>query len=175
VTADPKSLEHVVSIVINAAIDRVWTEITKTGRIQRPLFNTVLESSLQPGARLRYYSPDKKRIFVVGEVLEIDPPRHFKHTYVFTMANEPPTVVTWRLEEVSGGCKVTITHTGFSAAHKTPEKTGAGWQQILGLLKAEVETGSIPFGTRAMYAMMGLMSFMLPKTTTVEHADKEGW
>lgn len=67
--------EHVVSIHIDVPVQRVWDEITKTGRIQRALYNTVLESDLQPGSPLRYYSPDRKRVFVVGEVVEVDPPR----------------------------------------------------------------------------------------------------
>lgn len=72
--------EHVVSIHIGVPVQRVWDEITKTGRIQRALYNTVLESDLQPGSPLRYYSPDRKRVFVVGEVVEVDPPRKFAHT-----------------------------------------------------------------------------------------------
>lgn len=167
--------DHVLTIVIEAPVEAVWNEITKTGRLQRPLMNTVLESDLQPGHKLRYYSPDKKRVFVVGEVLEVTPPHRFQHTYVFTMSYEPPTVVTWELEEVPEGCRVTLTHGGWTDAHKAPEKSQAGWQQILESLKAEVETGKIPFKTRLMYAVMGSMSFMLPKSTKVEEVERAGW
>ena len=61
--------DQVVSIEINVPRQRVWDEITKLGRVQRAVMNTLLESALVPGAKMRYYSPDKKRVFVVGKVV----------------------------------------------------------------------------------------------------------
>ncbi|NIT88542.1 MAG: ATPase, partial [Gemmatimonadetes bacterium] len=57
----------------------MWNEITKTGSVQRPLYNTVLDIDLRPGGRLRYSSPDGKRVFVAGEVLEVDAPHLLRH------------------------------------------------------------------------------------------------
>ncbi|MEZ4416026.1 MAG: SRPBCC domain-containing protein [Gemmatimonadota bacterium] len=168
--------DHVVSIHISVPVQKVWDEITKTGRIQRALYNTVLESSLEPGARLRYYSPDRKRVFVVGEVVEVEAPRKFSHTYWFTMwKGGPPTLVTWELAEEAGGCRVTVTHSGWTAEHEAREKSGAGWREILGLLKADLETGQIPLKTRMLYTVMGWFSFALPKTTSKAYADEKGW
>ncbi|MEX0906987.1 MAG: SRPBCC domain-containing protein, partial [Gemmatimonadota bacterium] len=134
--------EHVASIHIDVPVERVWSEITKTGRVQRALYNTVLETELRPGARLRYYSPDRSRVFIVGEVVAVDPPRMFSHTYWFTMwKGGGPTLVTWLLEAEAGGCRVTVTHSGWTAEHEAAEKTGAGWREILGLLKQDLETG----------------------------------
>lgn len=172
----PESLpDHVCSILIRVPIEDVWDEITKTGSVQRPLYNTVLDIDLEPGGRLRYSSPDRSRVFVAGEVLEVDPPRRLKHTYIFTMKPEPPTVVTWELEEVPEGCRVTVTSSGWTTEHAAPEKVAAGWTEILGLLKSELETGDIPFKTRAVYWMQGLFMFALPKTTKKEYADEQGW
>ncbi len=166
----------VISIDIHVPIQKVWHEITKTGSIQRALYNSVLEGQLKPGSRLRYYSPDKKRVFVVGEALEVDPPRRFKHTYHFMMNGvEPPTTVTWELEEISGGTRVSVTHAGFTSAHKGREKQKAGWEEILGLLKSELETGTIAFKMRVMYGIMGMTSWMLPKSTKVEEVEKAGF
>ena len=74
-TAPTTLPDHVISIHIAVPIRRVWDEITKTGRVQRALYNTVLECDLKPGGRLRYYSPDRKRVFIVGKVVDVDPPR----------------------------------------------------------------------------------------------------
>lgn len=167
--------DRVVRIDIDAPITAVWDEITKTGRIQKALYNTVLDGDLHPGGRLRYYSPNRKRVFVVGEVMEIEPPHRFVHTYVMTLDPDLPTVVTWELEEVGNTCRVTLTHSGWTDAHKSADKNEAGWTEILGLLKAQVETGDVPFKTRMMYRVMGFFSFALPKTTSVEYADKQGW
>jgi uncharacterized protein YndB with AHSA1/START domain len=167
--------EHVASILIDAPIQKVWDEITKTGTIQRAVYNTILDSTLKAGDRLRYYSPNRKRVFVVGEVVEVEAPKKFVHTYIFTMKPGPPTLVTWDLAETDEGCRVTVTHSGWTDAHEDVDKQAAGWREILGLLKAEVETGTIPLKTRLQYAAMGLMSFMLPKTTKAGYADEQGW
>ncbi len=167
--------DHVVSIHISVPVQKVWDEITKTGRVQKALYNTVLESELKPGSRLRYYSPDRKRVFIVGEVVEVEPPHRFAHTYMFTMREEPRTLVTWELSEESDGCRVTITHSGWTAEHEAPEKVAAGWTEILGLLKHELETGDIPLKTRIMYRVMGWFMFMMPKATRTEHVDDKGW
>ena len=168
--------DQVASIHIAVPVAKVWEEITSTGRVQRALYNTVLDMELRPGARLRYYSPNRKRVFIVGEVVEVDPPRRFSHTYWFTMwKGGGPTLVTWELKEESGGCRVTVTHSGWTAEHEAAEKTGAGWREILSLLKQELETGAIPLKTRLMYGVMNLFLFAMPKTTTVAHADEQGW
>ncbi len=167
--------DHVISIHIAVPVRRVWDEITKTGRVQRALYNTVLECDLKPGGRLRYYSPDRKRVFIVGKVVTVDPPRKFAHTYMFTTDTTPPTLATWELVEESGGTRVTITHSGWTTAHKAPHKVAKGWTEILGLLKSDLETGDIPLKTKVVYQLMKWFMFMMPKTTKTEYADKQGW
>jgi len=167
--------DHVCSIVIHVPVDAVWAEITKTGSIQRPLYNTFLDIDLEPGGSLRYLSPDRKRVFVAGKVLEVDPPTRLKHTYMFAMKPEPETVVTWELEAIDGGTRVTLTHAGWTSEHTAPEKHEAGWNEILGLLKSELETGQIAAKTRFIYWLQGLFMFALPKTTKVEYVDEQGW
>jgi uncharacterized protein YndB with AHSA1/START domain len=167
--------DHVVSIDIGVPRQRVWDEITKLGRVQRSVMNCLLESTLQPGAKLRYYSPDKSRVFVVGEVVECTPPRRFTHTYRLLMHSESPSLVTWELQEIPGGCRVTVTHSGWTDQVKTHKGVVGGWRQILAALKQELETGQLPFMTRLVWGMMGAMTFMLPKATKVEEVDKAGW
>jgi uncharacterized protein YndB with AHSA1/START domain len=168
--------DQVASIFIAVPVERVWAEITKTGRLQRALYNTVLDTELVPGARLRYYSPNRERVFIVGEVVEVDPPRRFAHTYWFTMwKGGGPTLVTWDLSAQAGGCRVTVTHSGWTEAHEDAQKTGAGWREILGLLKQELETGTLPLRTRIMYRVMGWFMFAMPARTRTSHVDEQGW
>lgn len=172
---EPKNQERVASIFIDAAVEAVWEEITKTDSLQRPLYNTVLASDFEPGSRLRYASRNGSRVFVVGEVIEVTSPNRFVHTYIMTLDPDPETTVTWELVSEGDGCRVTITHSGWTDEHKTMNKTIKGWVEILDLLKSEVETGSIPVKTRLTYRAMALFSFALPKRTTAAHADNEGW
>ncbi len=175
-SSDPSQTlpDQVCSVVIKVPVEKVWAEITKTGSIQRPLYNTMLDIELEPGGRIRYYSPDRKRVFVAGKVLEVDPPRKLRHTYIFTMSPDPVTEVTWELEPVEGGCRVTLTHAGWTV-EKDARKHAAGWVEILGLLKSELETGEIPRKTRLIYWVQGLFLWAMPKTTTTRHADEQGW
>lgn len=167
--------ERVASIFIHSPMQRVWDEITKTGSLQRALYNTVLIGDLSPGSRIRYSSEDHKHVFVVGEVIEVTPPTRYVHTYIMTMHTDPETTVAWDLAEEDGGCRVTITHSGWTDEHRTADRTVKSWAEILGLLKSEVETGSIPLKTRVTYRLMGLFSFALPKRTSAAHADEHGW
>ncbi|HXV87390.1 MAG TPA: SRPBCC domain-containing protein [Gemmatimonadales bacterium] len=167
--------DHVLSIDIMVPVQKVWDEITKLGRVQRALMNTVLESTLVPGAKLRYYSTDKKRVFVVGEVVEVAPPRRFTHTYMFTQRPEKPSLVTWELAEIPGGCRVTLTHGGWTDQVKTHKSVVGGWRQILAVLKTELETGDIPLGTKIMYGLMSAFMFMMPRSTRTEEVARAGW
>ena len=171
---NPTSLpDHVTSIHIAVPVQRVWDEITKRGVVQRSLYNTVLDCDLTPGSRLRYYSPDRSRVFIVGEVVEVVPLKRFSYTYTFTTwKTGAPTLVTWELAEEAGGCRVTVTHSGWNTDHKAPHKTASGWQEILGLLKRELETGDIPLKTKAVYRVMNWFLFAMPKTTKTEYIDK---
>jgi uncharacterized protein YndB with AHSA1/START domain len=166
--------DRVCQITIGVPVQAVWDEITKTGSIQRPLYNTVLSIELEPGGRLRYSSPDGNRVFVAGEVLELDPPHKLRHTYIFTMSPDAVTEVTWELEEVPEGCRVTLTHAGWTS-EKDARKHEAGWIEILGLLKSELETGDIPGKTKLAYWLQGKFMWMMPRTTTASYADEQGW
>lgn len=168
--------DQVLSIDIHVPVDKVWHEITKTGAIQRAVNNCVLEGQLQPGTKLRYYSPSRKRVFVIGEVVEFVPPSKFAHTWKFTMgADDFFTLVTWELSPISGGTRVKLTHSRWLDTAKTYKNVGTTWGEILRLLKLDLETGDIPFKTKVMYGMFGALEFMLPKSTTVESVSRQGY
>ncbi len=174
--SEPQGLaDHVLSIDIQAPVERVWEEITRTGRVQRALFNTVLETELRPGSRLRYYSPNRQRVFIVGEVVEVSPPYRFAHTYMFVQRPEEPTLVTWELHEIPGGTRIVLTHGGFTDQLKTHHSVVKGWTSILELLKQQIETGDIPLRTKFTYRLMGAFTFMLPKATRTEEVERAGW
>lgn len=166
-------LTKVLSIDLNAPIEKVWHELTKQGEISRPMYNTALHvqgGKIAPGARLRYSNASGKNTFIVGEILEVDPPRRLVHTFVMTFGNDKPATVTWELEPRGSATRVTLTHV-FAAPSKDNQKVAKGWTQILDLLKHELETGNVPMKTRMQYAMMGAMTFMLPKKTRTEQAE----
>jgi hypothetical protein len=52
---------------------------------------------------------------------------------------------------------------------KTEKSMASGGNDILANLKAIIEEGRPPLGTRIKYAMMGAMEFMLPGRTKTAH------
>ncbi|MGP1309990.1 MAG: SRPBCC domain-containing protein [Phycisphaerales bacterium] len=166
-------LTKMLSIDINAPADRVWHELTKQGEICRPMYNCALHvqgGALTPGARLRYSNASGKNTFIVGEILEVDPPRRLVHTFRMTLNDDKPSTVTWELEPRGASTRVTVKHV-FVEQTKNNAKIVKGWTEILSLFKHELENGSLPFKTRLQYGMMGAMTFMLPKATRTENAE----
>ncbi len=149
-----KPLQHVFEIRIKGSIHTVWEEITKRGAVQRAVMDTVLVSDLKPGSPFRYTSPNGKYTMVKGEILEIEPPRRLVHTYQFTMNPDPPSRVTWELEQVGDEVRVSLLHDQFTSETKTYKSVQGGWKGILANLKRWLETGDIGLGTKLMYLVM---------------------
>ncbi len=156
------------SIIIAAPIDTVWAEITKIGTRQRAQLDSVLETSFRPGDPLYYKSADGSRIFMVGRVLECDPPTTFSHTQVLTMRDDPLTVVTWHLEAVPQGTRVTLVNSGWPAGAKM-DKVDSTWKGILASLKSVVETGDVTGRQKVTLLFMRTFMFMMPSTTKTEN------
>jgi uncharacterized protein YndB with AHSA1/START domain len=62
-----------------------------------------------------------------GEFVAVDPPRKLVHTWV--AAGEPvaPMKVTYHLEKIDAGTRITVRHSGFSSP-LTCTMTAAGWE-----------------------------------------------
>lgn len=167
--ADPQDL--VFRIVVNAPIERVWRELTKTGEAQGAIFNAWLHTrgGLVPGAAMQMRTGSGKHTIVVGEVVECTPPHRFVHTHRFTQYDDPVCQVSYELEPVAGGVQVTLRVTGVAAGTKTAKDMTGGGTMIVNTLKAICETGRPAFGTRLMYAMFSALEFVLPARTKSEH------
>jgi len=62
-----------------------------------------------------------------GEFTAVEAPRRLAHTWRSVGSPEAPTAVSYRLDEVEGGTRITLHHTGFSV----PEicmNTAIGWE-----------------------------------------------
>ena len=157
-------IEKAFTIDIAAPVERVWQEITRTNTRCRPMFGTMLLVKLEPGAPLRYRSMDGKFTFVAGEVVEVSPPTRLVHTFLFPNLPDAPTLVTWELTAIPSGTRVTVTHARFDGETKTYKAVYGSWPKILGLFKRVIESGDVGAGTKFQHALMGAMSFVLPKS-----------
>jgi uncharacterized protein YndB with AHSA1/START domain len=159
-------------IVINAPIERVWREITKTGEAQGAMFNAWLHTAggvLKTGAPLQMRTGTGKHVLVVGEVLECVPPHRFVHSHRFTQHDDPVCQVVYELKPVDGGVEVTLRVVGMPVGTPTAKGMQQGGPQILARLKAIAETGRPPLGTRLLYRVFDALEFVLPARTRSEH------
>jgi uncharacterized protein YndB with AHSA1/START domain len=165
-------IEKVFTVDIEASRQRVWHEITRTDQRCRPMFGTILVATLKPGSPLRYRSMDGKFTFVAGEIVEVAAPRRLVHTFCFPNLDDPPTLVTWELTEVAGGTRITVTHARFPGEESpTYKAVYRSWPKILGLFKEVIEKGDVSRGTKFGHALMGAMSFMIPKQLRTENVE----
>lgn len=158
----------VFRIVIDGTMEAVFRELTKTGEPQGAVFNSMLtldQPGLVRGRKMQMRTVSGKHAIVVGEVVEHSPPSRFAHTHRFTQYEDPSCTVVYDLRKVEGGVEVTLTVEAIPAGTGTEKEMMKGGDFILKNLKAIVETGRPPLGTRLMYAMFGALEFVLPAKT----------
>jgi hypothetical protein len=168
--AEPR--KAVFRIVIDGTMEAVFRELTKTGEPQGAIFNAVLtlgEPGLVRGRRMQMRTGSGRHAIVVGEVVTHEPPTRFAHTHRFTQYEDPFCTVVYDLRKVDGGVEVTLTVENIPAGTGTEKEMMKGGDFILRTLKAIVETGRPPLGTRLMYAMFGALEFVLPAKTRSEN------
>ena len=151
------------SIDIEACPEKVWEELTRTGTVLRFYFDSVLEGDLRPGGKLRYVTPDRKRTFIEGEVVEFNPPTRFVHTFMFKDLAEPPQKVSFDLESIGKATRLTVRHEGLDRAPKHGRRVDSGWTKILGDLKSWTQDGRVSVGTRARNSIMKILLPLMPK------------
>jgi hypothetical protein len=166
-----ESHKAVFRIVINGSQDAIFRELTKTDSPQGAVFNAMLtlpSPDLVAGKPMQMRTVSGRHTMVLGEVVEYDPPHRFVHTHRFAQHDDPICKVVYELKPVAGGIEVTLTVEDIPVGTKTATEMQRGGMFILNNLKAVVETGRPPVGTRLMYLMFDWLEFMLPKKTRSE-------
>ncbi len=162
--------EAVFRIFVNADIQRVWHELTKTGEAQGAVFNAWLHTTgLVPGARMQMRTGSGKHVIVDGEVRVFDPPNRFVHTHRFTQYDDPVCQVSYELKPVGTGVEVTLRVIGLAANSRTGKSMASGGTSMMNSLKAIAENGHPTLGTRIMYWLFDHLEFVLPERTRSEH------
>jgi len=156
-------------VFIEGSIEAVWRELTRRDAPHKAFFNMRLDSSLEVGTPMRMRTLSGKYTGVVGEILEFDPPHRFAHTFRFTNYDDPPCRVTYELKPVKGGVEFTLITDDLEEGTQTAKQMQSGGHMICNSLKALVEKGDVPFGTRLLFVLFRLMEPFSPKKTLSEH------
>ena len=160
----------VYKVLIKAPIETVWSELVST-QAPRPFFwNSGWDTrEMAAGNAYRVLSADGKAVGVVGEILEMDPPHRMVTTFRLTSLEDPPSKVTYTLEEKEGGTEFTLITEEVLAGSKSEKSMADGSQFIVTNFKAYIETGKVTFGARIMLGMFRLMAPFTPKAIRAEN------
>ena len=144
----PDELDHVYSIYINAAPDRVWRAITDGDETVQYYFGTRVSSDWAQGSHIRYDYPDGT-VAADGDVIAIDPPKRLEMTFLARwdpeMEAQGPVRQVWQLDAAEGqenSTKLTVTTYGLKAGSRMAEEFSGGMVFIVSGLKSHVEANA---------------------------------
>lgn len=140
--------KHVWEIFVRATPDEIWMVLTDDAKT--PLwqhFDMTSRTDWRPGGAITFFVGD--RPMIVGEILELEPPRRLVHSFSARwapdVAADAPSRVTWELIPIGeNATKLVLTHDDFAGETATSRAVGGGWPEALSRLKTLVETGE-PF------------------------------
>ena len=144
--------DHVYSVYITAAPERIWRAITDGVETAQYFYGTRVGSDWAPGSRIVYEYPDGS-VAADGEVIASDPPKRLEMTFHARWDSEieaeGPVRQVWQIEpERDGTSKLTVTTIGLREGTRMAAEFGGGMVYIVSGLKSFVETGQ-PMGTAA--------------------------
>jgi uncharacterized protein YndB with AHSA1/START domain len=134
--ADPASGTVTATVEIAVSPERVFKALTSSeivGWWVRPgIFNTTeWNGDVRVGGAWRSSGIARGEPYSVhGSYLEVDPPRKLVHTWHRVGAPGTPTTVTYLLEKIDGGTRLTLHHTGFESPDFR-DSVSAGWEASL--------------------------------------------
>jgi uncharacterized protein YndB with AHSA1/START domain len=116
-------------------------ELTKWWGADEMYKTTAFQIDLRVGGAWRSdgVGADGVPFHVGGKVLEVDPPRKLVQTWEPSWdADGAPTTVSYLLDAIETGTRVTVRHTGFGSRTTSCESHANGWPRVLGWLRDHV-------------------------------------
>lgn len=125
-----------ISETFNANPSEVWEAITNKEAMKQWYFD-IPDFELIVGRTFNFYEPgDKKEYHHQCTILKITPKQKLKHTWTHPSHSKGKSLLTWEIEEVENGTKVTLTHEGIenladAGSAFEEENYLAGWNEIV--------------------------------------------
>jgi uncharacterized protein YndB with AHSA1/START domain len=97
---------------------------------------------------------------VVGEYLVIDPPQRLVHTWKADWDGEQQTTVSFVLDAIASGTRVTLRHDGFAGRSEACRDHANGWELVLDWLAShasDAQSGASPSSPEPSYFMCRLL------------------
>lgn len=136
--------EFVYVTYIATTPERLWTALTAGEFTEQYWGGRRVESDWRPGSKVEYRHDGGRTLDILGEVLAADPPRLLQYTFQSGLGRgepEPPSRVTFEIEQVGAMVRLTLTHDRFAPGSPALARVSKGWPGILSNLKTLLETG----------------------------------
>lgn len=163
--ADVSSGTILATVEIASPPERVFTALTSADDVVKwwgsadSYRTTEWTMKLEPGTPWRGsgVGSDGTPFSVEGEVLEVDAPRRLVWTWRAAWDGGNTTKVTYTLEPIDGGTRVTLRHEGFADRHDACRMHGEGWERVLGWAKAHLSASTPGDAAAKRYAFCKLV------------------
>ncbi len=136
--------ESVYVIVIATSPETVWEGLTSPEFTKQYWHRTEVQSDFEVGSPIRFLL-ESGEVACEGEILSAKHPSELAYTWHFPnnpeTKNESPSRVTFRLEPVGAGTKLTMIHDQFPDGSKMLGMISQGWPCVLSGLKTLLESG----------------------------------
>jgi len=138
-SAQPAKPEFHYTIFIAKPATDVWGALTEKKTVAQYYLAPLHTLELKKGGKISYGGETE---LIVGQILEIDPPKTLVHTFKFAGSEDPETRVAYEIKPIGDAmCSLTISHTGFEKQDQTFADITGGWPVIASSLKTVLETG----------------------------------
>ena len=136
--------EFVYMTVIAAPPERVWEGLTTAEFTAQYWHATRVRSDFTVGATIEFLNPDDS-VGVAGEIVTAERPKELSYTWRFLRnpdaADDPASLVTFRLEAIRAGTRLTVIHDRLADGSATATMVAFGWPHVIAGLKTLLETG----------------------------------
>lgn len=135
-------LTYTTTLTLATPPARVWQALTDPAQAAQYHLAPLRQLDLHEGGKISYGTDAVEMI--TGEITRLIPAQQLDHTFRFAPSqqgtkDDPETLVSYRLEEINGGTKLILTHSGFPYENQTYTNISGGWPFILDALKTFVE------------------------------------
>jgi uncharacterized protein YndB with AHSA1/START domain len=127
------------TIYLKADKPTVWGYLTDPDKLA--IWFHKPAKTLQAGERYEMFGTDSGKKLMWGEVLAADPYDHLSYSFTIGPMGDAVSTVTWTLEDVAGGTRLSLNHAGLPegvAAFDLTLALDKGWDDHLGRMRASL-------------------------------------
>ncbi len=139
------SPEFVYVVVIAKPPEEVWKGLTNPEFTRQYWHKTEVRSDFAVGSAIEFMTGDG-HVGCEGEILSATYPTELAYTWRFPRnpetSKEPHSRVTFRLEAIAAGTKLTVVHDQFPSNSKMYDLVEPGWPLVICGLKTLLESGT---------------------------------